>query len=457
VTGADVLYQAILEDPGDDAVRLVYADWCEEHGQDERAEHIRLQIEQARLPEDEWDDSDEVYRRRREIRTRLQELSKREKEWLRPLRARRGPLRGRDVYVHFKRGFPHRVSMPAALFLVRMEEIFRRAPIGELYLDDIGTAELERLIHTPGRARVTSLHLSARRGNEPVPLGRLGLSEHLGNLEELRFSMRALTPGEASVLADAPTLAGLKILGVSGQDHASSSMEGDALQRLAGSQHLRGLEAFRLYGARLDGDALGALARSPVFARITALTLCGGSLATEGLRALARAAFRERLQGLSLWGNHLDAAAMRTLASAPPAPALRTLDLQMNRIGNEGADVLTRSDSWPTLRRLILNSNAIGPDGARALGGSPALDNATELDLNDNPIGDAGARVLAASPHLAALRTLYLCSCDITAEGARALADSTHLENIRSLAMFSNRLGKGRKILRDRFGDVVMF
>ena len=35
---------AILADPADDTVRLVYADWLEEHGRPERAEFIRLQV-----------------------------------------------------------------------------------------------------------------------------------------------------------------------------------------------------------------------------------------------------------------------------------------------------------------------------------------------------------------------------------------------------------------------------
>jgi uncharacterized protein (TIGR02996 family) len=36
---------AIIESPDDDTVRLVYADWLEEHGQAERAEFIRVQID----------------------------------------------------------------------------------------------------------------------------------------------------------------------------------------------------------------------------------------------------------------------------------------------------------------------------------------------------------------------------------------------------------------------------
>jgi uncharacterized protein (TIGR02996 family) len=44
------LLRAILDDPEDDGIRLIYADWLEEHGRAERAEFIRAQIEGARLP-----------------------------------------------------------------------------------------------------------------------------------------------------------------------------------------------------------------------------------------------------------------------------------------------------------------------------------------------------------------------------------------------------------------------
>jgi len=46
----DALYAAILAHPDDDGPRLVYADWLEEHGEQERAEFIRVQCELATVP-----------------------------------------------------------------------------------------------------------------------------------------------------------------------------------------------------------------------------------------------------------------------------------------------------------------------------------------------------------------------------------------------------------------------
>src|SRR5687767_10482221 len=44
------LLRAICEDPADDTVRLVYADFLEENGEAERAEFVRLQIWQHQNP-----------------------------------------------------------------------------------------------------------------------------------------------------------------------------------------------------------------------------------------------------------------------------------------------------------------------------------------------------------------------------------------------------------------------
>jgi uncharacterized protein (TIGR02996 family) len=50
--------QAIRETPDDDAPRLVYADWLDDHGDEARAEFIRLQCRLARMDEDDPDRHD---------------------------------------------------------------------------------------------------------------------------------------------------------------------------------------------------------------------------------------------------------------------------------------------------------------------------------------------------------------------------------------------------------------
>jgi uncharacterized protein (TIGR02996 family) len=44
------LLRAIIDNPADEVARLVFADWLDEHGEADRAEFIRVQVEAARAP-----------------------------------------------------------------------------------------------------------------------------------------------------------------------------------------------------------------------------------------------------------------------------------------------------------------------------------------------------------------------------------------------------------------------
>jgi uncharacterized protein (TIGR02996 family) len=96
VDDESALLQAIQDDPKDDAPRLVYADWLEEHGDAARSEFIRVQCALA-LPR--------VARlRRQQLQAREQELLEAHRErWLRKLW--RSPL----PWV-FHRGFVERLG-----------------------------------------------------------------------------------------------------------------------------------------------------------------------------------------------------------------------------------------------------------------------------------------------------------------------------------------------------------
>ena len=66
----DALLNGIAADPAADLPRLVYADWLEEHGQELRAEFIRIQCEIAKLevgPRDVIDRNVNLWRRQQEL------------------------------------------------------------------------------------------------------------------------------------------------------------------------------------------------------------------------------------------------------------------------------------------------------------------------------------------------------------------------------------------------------
>ena len=94
------LLRAIREHPDDDLPRLVYADWLEEHGEPQRAEFIRSQVELARGVESE--------QRRQALRAREAELLETHAAgWTEPLA---GLVRG----WRFSRGFIERVTLTPA-------------------------------------------------------------------------------------------------------------------------------------------------------------------------------------------------------------------------------------------------------------------------------------------------------------------------------------------------------
>src|SRR5689334_877857 len=95
---------AIREAPADDAPRLIFADWLDDHGQAERAELIRAQVRAAKLEEDTPE--------REELEARAATLlAAHRKAWVAELPpwARAGAV--------FRRGFVAGVSCTAVKFL----------------------------------------------------------------------------------------------------------------------------------------------------------------------------------------------------------------------------------------------------------------------------------------------------------------------------------------------------
>jgi uncharacterized protein (TIGR02996 family) len=134
----ELLLKAVVASPDDDLPRLVAADWLDEHGEPERAEFIRVQIERAKA------DSTELNWREKAL-------------WNNPFY---GPLWAqeacptiatlgfnsptgdtlRDLWlvgserVTFRRGFPFRVRCTAAEWLRFGSGIVPRQPVRELSL-----------------------------------------------------------------------------------------------------------------------------------------------------------------------------------------------------------------------------------------------------------------------------------------------------------------------------------
>src|SRR4051794_19333399 len=152
------LLAAVLAAPDADAPRLAYADWMAKHGQPERAEFIRLQVERARRP---FRDLERLYPGERERAL----LAAHGEAWLAPLPERVRPC------VTFERGFPARAQCEIIDFLAWDDALWQVAPLTVVHLVDsvLGCgdyregldkdAEMKALAAKPQLARLRGLDL----------------------------------------------------------------------------------------------------------------------------------------------------------------------------------------------------------------------------------------------------------------------------------------------------------
>ena len=180
----DALLARILADPGDDTVRLVYADWLEENGRSERAGFVRVQIEIARHPgmncgsmycsergpEGLCDDC----RRFKRLRKRERELAERHAHdwdgppvpWTACLDATLPPALGHSFV--FRRGFVEAVTCTAADWLAHGDALLAAHPVTEVTLTTRPTGRE----YGDLRARIDKAGRECRRRLLPRGMGR---------------------------------------------------------------------------------------------------------------------------------------------------------------------------------------------------------------------------------------------------------------------------------------------
>jgi uncharacterized protein (TIGR02996 family) len=258
------LLQAILDEPDDDAPRLIYADWLEEHG-DPRGEFILVQCALARCPLTD--------RRRPGLLARERTLLARYKdEWA-------GPLGDLVREGEFRRGFLDAVSLSADVFLAQAETLFAVAPVREVHLREAGWLMKE-----------------------------LAACPYLERLRVLSLAENDLAPAELEVFAGSPHLGGLKALKL-WQNNLGAAGAGS----LAASASLAALEELDLWKNDLGDAGARALSCSPHLGRLRRLDLGCNDIGPGGVRALLDSPFLKRLTWLDLRGNWVPEAETRLL------------------------------------------------------------------------------------------------------------------------------------------------
>jgi uncharacterized protein (TIGR02996 family) len=179
----DAFLQAILNDPEDETVRLIYADWLEERG-DPRGEFIRVQCCLSGLPIG--------HPERGELRKRERELLRQHAaEWSQPVS--RLPVADWT----FRRGFIEEVTMGGDGFLHDAKELFDAIPLRCLCLQGAAWC-LPALVANPWLSRVAALDLDlANRFRSAEDIRGLGI---FPNLRRLNLSHVALDDARLDIL-----------------------------------------------------------------------------------------------------------------------------------------------------------------------------------------------------------------------------------------------------------------
>jgi uncharacterized protein (TIGR02996 family) len=420
------LLAAIRDRPDDDALRLVYADWLEEHCDADRAELVRVQVELARLP---WVDEEYFVDERRErLRRRERALLERHQErWL------AGLPRCWGVKWQFHRGLPGSVVFDSATgFRDHAAKVFTAAPVHRLevkrLLGVIGRRPLlvDHLVNSELLARLTELNLGGL-GIGDAGVVALARSPHTTNLTVLELGGNGMTGVGLRELTRSPILAKLRFLDL-GVRGVSTRLDDDAVEEFCNAGQIGNLKVLLLKGA-VGARGVLALAGAPALAGLEALELDHCPVGEQGAAALARSRHLTSLGGLYLWGTGIGDAGLGALAGSRGLAGLESLRLWGNDITDAGVRKLTRSRA---IGRLV------------------------NLDLCGNEIADAGAKALAGWPGAAGLRVISLATNHVGDAGALALADSPYLGELRRMNLYNNPISEtARAALKPRFGDRV--
>jgi uncharacterized protein (TIGR02996 family) len=353
MTHDEAFLQAILEDPDDVSLRLIYADYLDDRG-DPRGEFIRVQCRLALLPEGDP-------RREGLQATERGLLEGHRGEWV-------GQLLGLVEHCWFRRGFVEVIRVGGDAFLAHADTIFASAPVQH--------AELG----------------SCWDGTDTV-LSRLSICPYLARLKTIALSFGCYFVSDRGLQALStlpPLLQRLDSLFAVECDISEAGLGPVVL-----SPHLLRLRSVSLSECQLEGvSGVRPLAESPQLSHLTSLYLDKSPLGDNGVQALVGSPNWGRLESLGLSACGLRDAGCVALARSPHLSRLTSLSLNGNAIGNRGAVALAKAPHLAGLEYLHLSRNGIRDSGAAALAISPHLGRLHALVLWENSITQAGEEPL---------------------------------------------------------------
>lgn len=250
------LWAAIRAHPNDDAPRLVYADWLQEHGDEARAEFIRVQCALEVLGPDRR----KGRKQRGPLEAQLKALTAHQDGWLAPFRTRLAhtrPRRGDDDVndLKFRRGFVDGVhfNLATAAAVARAGDDLE--PVDRIEMWEMGANydndAVAAIAKWPGAGCVTGFSVSFAADADAFVIAR----GHMNNLRHLGLWYGKVSDAGVAKLAAWPGAASLRSLDLKDNPQITDT----GARALAESPHLAGLERLNLRGIRLGKKAIAAL------------------------------------------------------------------------------------------------------------------------------------------------------------------------------------------------------
>jgi uncharacterized protein (TIGR02996 family) len=291
MTEREALTRAICAHPDDDTPRLVFADWLQEHGDEPRAEFIRIQIELARPTSAAA--RPPLYRRESEL------LDRHEERWMRPL----NPFlfEWSDEPYTFRRGFVDVMELREETLWNDGIELCRLTPLTIAVFPQV--VDWELLGGCECLRQIPVLDLTGSDLDADSGVARLFKSEHIGKLRELWLvgedPARPLDESGLVALTDCKGLGSLRAL-----DLGFNPLGPDAVEILAAAPFAPHLETLRLEGVEIGDEGVDWLAELNPFPRLKHLNLADNRIGDRGVRRIIATPWMWNLESLHLSRNY---------------------------------------------------------------------------------------------------------------------------------------------------------
>lgn len=363
------LYAGICARPDEDTPRLVLADWLDEQGDKPsafRADLVRTHCRLARMEpwSPEWRELNDHWAKKLSPKFETQKAENK-LPWA-------AHLKGRVRAWALERGLVGHLTLFSKRFVNEGDSYFEQDPVRSVKfvkLDSaMGSVKPDVLFQCEHLARVADVDFDGS-GLADKALEQFGKSPHIAGLRSLGLGgnnnfTRAALP---KLLAKLPALTNLYL---ANNTHFKTGHADD----LAKCAHLARVRVLNLSGTGLSAEGVAALVGSKHATNLTELSLQPQDEYDEE-HGYALGPRGERATGLAI---------CEALAATEHLGQLTDLNLNYANVGGEGAVNLAQAH-LPALKRLHLCENGLTRDGLKALAAAPFAKQLLFVNLGGNP------------------------------------------------------------------------